>query len=90
MATAYLFHESKVLMIRKKGNRFLDFDFWSGIGGHMEPEELNDPGRACLREIGEETGLTEGDLADLRLRYILADQRNGNPAAVRLFRPDAA
>lgn len=28
------------------------------VGGHLEPHEINNPSGACLREIEEETGLT--------------------------------
>jgi 8-oxo-dGTP diphosphatase len=47
---------------------------WAGVGGHLEPEEINNPETACLREIYEETGLTNSQLSDLRLKYILLRQ----------------
>ncbi|TDF99187.1 NUDIX domain-containing protein [Paenibacillus piri] len=71
MTTAFLFNDGKVLMMKKSNSSLHHETFWSGLGGHMEPDELNDPKRACIREIYEESGLEEADLADLRLRYIL-------------------
>lgn len=71
MTTAFLFHEDKVLMMKRSSNRFFNFEFWSGVGGHMEPEEINHPQEACLREISEESGLKQHDIADFTLRYIL-------------------
>lgn len=29
---------------------------WSCVGGHIEPNELNNPLSTCLREVFEETG----------------------------------
>jgi 8-oxo-dGTP diphosphatase len=42
---------------------------WAGVGGHMEPNEVGKPKTACLREIEEETGITEKQIASLKLRY---------------------
>lgn len=33
--------------------------FWTGLGGHFEPNEWNSPKSACLREIFEESGIRE-------------------------------
>lgn len=45
--------------------------FWSGVGGHLECEEINNPRAACLREIYEETGIRENQISDLKLKYIV-------------------
>jgi len=71
MATAFLFHENRVLMMKKSGSRVYPGVFWTGLGGHLEPNELNHPRQACLREICEESGLGEQDLRDFSLKYIL-------------------
>jgi 8-oxo-dGTP diphosphatase len=71
MATAYIFKDEKVLMIKKSHSRLYNSEFWSGLGGHLEPNELNCPRTACLREIFEESGIEESELSELRLRYIL-------------------
>lgn len=71
MTTAYLFCEDQVLMIKHDVNRVFPFGFWSGVGGHMEPEEINDPKAAALREIQEESGITQHEIKDFALRYIL-------------------
>jgi len=44
---------------------------WSGVGGHIEPSELNDPLSTCLREIFEETGIMYDHIFNLELRYII-------------------
>ena len=39
---------------------------WTGIGGRLEGEEVNDPAIGALRELQEETGLTLADLSAWR------------------------
>lgn len=41
-----------------------------GIGGPIEPDEINDPTAAALRELDEEVGVTSDDITDLSLRYL--------------------
>ena len=71
MATAFLFHDDQVLLMKKESSRIAVGPFWTGLGGHLEPAELNYPKKACIREIFEESGLREEDLLDLTLKYIL-------------------
>lgn len=71
MATAYIFKDNKVLMMKKSNSRLYNSEFWSGLGGHIEPNELNSPKAACLREIFEESGIVESELSEIRLKYIL-------------------
>ncbi|TDF97651.1 NUDIX domain-containing protein [Paenibacillus piri] len=71
IATAMLFNGNDLLMMKRSPQRTLNPGMWAAVGGHLEPEELNDPRAACLREIYEETGLREDEIIDLRLRYIL-------------------
>ena len=71
MSTAFLFNGSNVLLMKKQFSRLSDTPFWSGLGGHLEPDELNAPLKACYRKIYEESGLLESDIVGLRLRYIL-------------------
>ncbi|WP_373231343.1 NUDIX domain-containing protein [Cohnella sp.] len=71
MATAYLFRDNKVLMMKKFSSKLYNSEFWSGLGGHLEPEELNHPKEACQREIHEESGISKSELLELSLRYIL-------------------
>ena len=46
-------------------------------GGHFETVELNDARKCVLREAREELGIAEGDLEDLKLRYITLRLKNG-------------
>ena len=57
--------------MKRSPERKIAPNLWSYIGGHMEAHELNDPIKTCLREIKEETGITEEHIFNLQLRYII-------------------
>jgi len=71
MSTAFLSNRTDMLMLKRGADRKLAPGLWTGVGGHIEPEEMNDPERACIREILEETGITSNELIDLTLKYQL-------------------
>jgi len=71
MTTAFIRNGDKVLLMKKENSELADGMFWSGLGGHMELEEINSPKEACIREIYEESGLTKHDINGLTMRYIL-------------------
>ncbi|MCR8645499.1 NUDIX domain-containing protein [Paenibacillus sp. N1-5-1-14] len=77
MATAFLMNEDKVLMMKKARSKLFDFEFWGGIGGHLEFEELNHPMKASFREIEEETGFLKRDIENFKLKYILIENSGG-------------
>lgn len=77
MATAFLSNGPDMLMMKKAGSRLFDFEFWGGIGGHLEQGELNAPMTASYREIEEETGFKPEDVEHFRLRYILLEVSGG-------------
>ena len=76
MTAVYLFREGKLLMLYRVGSRVVA-PSWCGVGGLFEQAELNDPRACALRELREETGLTEESLEELRLRYITLRMKNG-------------
>ena len=61
----------------KEKSKIFNFAFWGGIGGHMEPNELNSPIEASFREIEEETGFKTDDIKNFRLKYILLEKNSG-------------
>jgi 8-oxo-dGTP diphosphatase len=76
IATAFLFQQDSVLMMKRQGAAPLPEEYWTAIGGHLEEFELNDPYAACLREIHEETGITAEEIEGLTLRYILLRRKD--------------
>ncbi len=70
MTSLYLVDGEGLLCLYRQGSRVVNNKYIGTCGGHFEPEELNDPRKCVIREMKEELGLEEGDLDDLRLRYI--------------------
>lgn len=71
LCAAYLFREDQVLLLKRAENRKILPGYFSGVGGHLEPEEINAPETALYREILEETGITKEEITSLSLRYIV-------------------
>lgn len=70
MTSLYLVDEAGVLCLYRIGSRVANNKYVGTAGGHFEREELNDARACVLREMGEELGLSEGEVEGLRLRYI--------------------
>lgn len=68
---AFLKKESQYLLMKRAENRKLAPGIWSGVGGHIDPCEINDPESACFREIEEESGIHRDDILSLELLYII-------------------
>lgn len=77
MTSVYFYNETGILCLYRLGSRVADQLYVGSAGGHFEKEELNDPRKCVLREMGEELGLTEGDIAGLDLRYITLRLKDG-------------
>lgn len=72
MAAALLLNEEQeVLFLQKKQKNTFLAGFLVPIGGHIEGDEINEPQKACFREIEEETGLNKDCIENLALRYIV-------------------
>jgi 8-oxo-dGTP pyrophosphatase MutT (NUDIX family) len=59
---ALIFCEGKILMLKRADNKKVDPGLYAGIGGKVEPHESFYA--ALLREIKEETGITEFESID--------------------------
>ena len=70
MTALYLIRGEKVLLLYRMGSRVVGNSYTGAAGGHMEAEEYCDPEACVLRELHEETGLTDDALENLALRYI--------------------
>ena len=68
---AFLRNNDKYLLMNRAANRKIAPGVWSGVGGHIEPQELNDPLSACYREIEEESGIVKSQIETLDLQYII-------------------
>ena len=76
MTSVYLTHGEKMLLLYRIGSRVIKDSYTGTAGGHFETKELNDPKACVLRELHEETGLTENDIENLALRYVTLRLKN--------------
>ena len=77
MTSVYLTGERGILCLYRIGSKVANNLYVGSAGGHFEQGELNDARACALREMQEELGLTESDVADLKLRYITLRLKNG-------------
>ena len=77
MTSLYLRQGNRLLLLYRVGSGVIADSYIGTAGGHFEKDELNDARACVLRELYEETGLTEGDIRDLRLRYVTLRLKNG-------------
>ena len=77
MTAIYITHGDKILLLYRMGSRVVGNSYTGAAGGHIEAEEYRDPKACVLRELQEETGLTEDALEGLRLRYVTMRNKNG-------------
>lgn len=70
MTSVYLRRNGKFLLLKRQGSRVANNVWIGSAGGHIEKHELNNAEACALRELEEELGLKDDDIADLKLRYI--------------------
>ena len=75
MAGIYITDKDRMLLLYRVGSRVVQ-PSWCNIGGHFEDPELNDAKACALREVFEEAGITEDDLANVTLRYVTLRLKN--------------
>jgi 8-oxo-dGTP diphosphatase len=83
--TLFLLFEGQWLLLRRSPHKRFLPDLYTGLGGRVEADELGDLRRSVLREMTEETGLTEADLEHLTLRRLLTHNRPGEPLTVLFY-----
>ena len=77
MTSVYLTGQQGILCLYRIGSRVANNLYVGSAGGHFEAGELNDARACVLREMQEELGLGESDVADLKMRYITMRLKNG-------------
>lgn len=76
MTCLYLIRDGKILLLYRIGSKIIKDSYTGAAGGHFEKDELNDPKACVLRELFEETGLSESDISGLSLRYMTFRLKN--------------
>ena len=77
MTGVYLRQGNRLLLLYRIGSKVIADSYTASAGGHFEKDELNDAKSCVLRELYEETGLTESDIDNLTLRYVTLRLKNG-------------
>ena len=77
MTAIYLTRGDKILLLYRIGSSVVGNSYTGSAGGHIEAEEYRAPRACILRELQEETGLTENALDGLALRYITMRRKDG-------------
>ena len=65
----YVTSGDECLFIKKTGEGDINRDKYLGIGGHFEEDES--PEECVLRELYEESGISRGEITDLRYRGLV-------------------
>lgn len=76
MTSLYLRQGDRLLLLYRIGSKVVHNSYTASAGGHFEKEELNDAKACVLRELYEETGLTDRDIQNLSLRYVTLRLKN--------------
>ena len=81
----FIFNGDAVLLLERADSAGFAPGKWTGVGGKVERDELDDLEAAALREIFEETGLRRSDLSHMRLKFVLALPEAGGISALVFF-----
>ena len=76
MTALYLRCHDGMILLYRMGSRVVGNSYTGTAGGHFEQNELNDARACALRELEEETNLTENDLENLGMRYVALRLKN--------------
>lgn len=76
MTALYIVDGDRILLLYRIGSKIADHSYIGCAGGHFEAAEYNDARACVLRELYEETGLSEESLENLSLRYMTIRYKN--------------
>ena len=85
LSGAFIIEGNSFLMMKRADHKKIAPGMWAGVGGHAEPNEMNNPKATCLREIYEETGIEERHLKELNLRYIILRRNKAEITLIYYF-----
>lgn len=81
----FLRHADRYLMLHRAATKRIAPGRWTGIGGRVESDELDDLRGAALRELREETGIEATEVDDFVLRRVLLHNRPGAPSPLTVL-----
>lgn len=72
-------HGGQYLLLERAATKRVHPGRWTGIGGRVEADEMDDLTASALRELREESSIGAGDLRDFTLRRVVLHARPGAP-----------
>jgi 8-oxo-dGTP pyrophosphatase MutT (NUDIX family) len=84
VVTVFLEHDKKILLLKRSQKARTMKGLWAGISGYMEN---NDSLAQALKEINEETGLSNEKLRLIRMGHPLEVTESNNPGIIWLVHP---
>ncbi len=78
-------HRDRYLLLQRSPAKAFAPDRWTGVGGHVEPDEYSDLNASALREMNEETGFTLDEVRNFTLRRVLLTNRPGHSLGIVLY-----
>jgi 8-oxo-dGTP diphosphatase len=81
----FLKHADHYLLLQRNAAKTFAPRRWTGIGGHVEADELSRLRASALREIYEETGIVESEIQNFVLRRVLLTNRPGPALGIVLY-----
>jgi 8-oxo-dGTP diphosphatase len=85
LTVVVLFHENRLLLLKRAPWKQFAPDRWTGIGGKVEPHELADVSASASRELFEETDLGRDEVSRLVLRRCLTFHRESDGLTCLLY-----
>lgn len=81
----FLKYGQQYLLLRRADSKQFAAGRWTGIGGRVETDELDDLQASATRELLEETGISMDDLQHFTLRRVLMHDRPGGALVLLLY-----
>lgn len=67
----FLTYQDQYMLLERSPNKKFAPGRWTGLGGHVEPDEFDRLQYSALREVQEESGFAPEQIADFTLRRTL-------------------
>ncbi len=78
-------HSGQYLLLERAGTKRVHPGKWTGMGGRVEADEMDDLAASALRELREESGIGASEVRDFALRRVVLHARPGAPLTTLFY-----